>query len=90
MDNVSYTHGRHFLKFGGEFRKYFPNNISSFYNNGQITIDGAGTTLGSPLVPRVIPGLSPALNDFANGFATAFTQGSTLRNDRRTDRKSVV
>jgi outer membrane receptor protein involved in Fe transport len=79
VDNVSWVRGRHDLKFGAEYRKYFPNNISSFYNTGQITIDGSGTNNGAPLVPLIIPGLSAPLNDFANGYATSFTQQSTNR-----------
>jgi hypothetical protein len=73
IDNLSWTHGRHYMKFGGEFRPYAQNQRFTFINNGYIQINGAGTSLG--LFPK-IPGLSNALNDFANGFATLFVQNS--------------
>ncbi len=84
LDNLSRTHGRHYLKFGGEFRTYALNVTAALVNNGSITIDGSGTANGSPLVPRAIPGLPPALNDFAQGFATFFTQISPSRFALRT------
>jgi hypothetical protein len=78
IDNVSYTRGRHAWKFGGELRKYFPNAVNNVSNNGNVVIDGSGTSSGSPLVAQVIPGLSAALNDFANGFATSYSQASRV------------
>ena len=73
IDNVSWTRGRHALKFGGNFNLLRFSNTPSVLNNGIIFIDGSGTR--NSIVPA-IEGLSPALNDFANGFATAFLQGS--------------
>jgi len=73
IDNVSWTRGRHNLKFGGEFRTYAQNQRFTFINNGYIYIDGGVTAEG--IVPQ-IPGISAALNDFANGYATFFVQNS--------------
>ena len=77
LDNVSWVRGRHYIKFGGEFRTFAMNTTFDIVPNGFIFIDGSGT-IGN-LVPRLIPGLPPALNDFANGFATGFAQGSSAR-----------
>ncbi len=82
MDNMSWSRGRHFVKFGGEFRTYAQNQVFDFINNGFIAIDGSGTQ--NNLVSRMIPGLSPVLNDFANGFATQFIQNSAGRRGYRT------
>ncbi|HSB17203.1 MAG TPA: TonB-dependent receptor [Bryobacteraceae bacterium] len=81
IDNVSWTRGRHYAKFGGEFRTYAQNQIFTFVNNGYIYIDGSGTSL--EMVPQ-IHGLSAPLNDFANGFATAYIQNSAGRPGLRT------
>ncbi len=85
VDNVSWMRGRHYLKFGGEFRTYAQNQVFDFINNGYIYVDGSGTLEG--VVPRRIPaGLDPTgvLNDFANGFATEFDQASANRQGYRT------
>ncbi len=81
IDNLSWTHGRHALKFGGSFRSTPLNSTTSLFNNGFIVAEGSGTTFG--LVPA-IEGLSPALNDFANGFAVLFQQGSAAVVEGRT------
>ncbi len=81
IDNLSWTHGRHALKFGGSFRSTPLNSTNSFLHNGYIVAEGSGTTFG--LVPA-IEGLSPALNDFANGFAGFFQQGSAAVVEGRT------
>ena len=81
IDNLSWTHGRHALKFGGSFRSTPLNSTTSLVNNGYIVAEGSGTTFG--LVPA-IEGLSPALNDFANGFAVFFQQGSAAVVEGRT------
>ena len=81
IDNVSWTHGRHALKFGANFRSTPLNTTTSLFNNGLIVADGSGTANG--LVP-VIEGLSAPLNDFANGFATFFGQGSAAVTGGRT------
>ena len=81
IDNLSWTHGRHALKFGGSFRSTPLNSTTSLLNNGSIVANGSGTAGG--LVPA-IEGLSPALNDFANGFAVFFQQGSAAVVEGRT------
>jgi len=73
IDNLSWTRGRHYMKFGGEHRSFAQNQRFTFINNGYIYINGAGTSAG--IVPR-ITGLSSALSDFANGFATQYVQNS--------------
>jgi hypothetical protein len=81
LDNLSWNHGKHSFKFGGELRTYAQNQFLTFMNNGYIVIDGSGTLLG--MVPQT-PGLPPALNDFAHGFATFFAQNSAGRAGYRT------
>jgi hypothetical protein len=81
LDNMSWTRGRHYMKFGGEFRTYAQNQVFDFINNGYVFIDGSGTALG--LVPQ-IAGLTAPLNDFANGFATFYAQNSASRPGYRT------
>ncbi len=80
-DTLSWSRGKHFLKFGGEYRTYAQNQLFTFINNGLYIIDGSGTDLG---VVNQIPGLSSPLNDFANGFATAFIQSNSNRQGYRT------
>jgi hypothetical protein len=81
LDNVSWTRGRHYLKFGGDFRSFSQNQRFTFVNNGYMVIDGSGTLLGK-VAP--IAGLSSALNDFAGGFATLYAQSSKGRQGYRT------
>ena len=81
IDNVSWTHGRHTLKFGANFSSTPVDATNVQLNNGLIVADGGGTTGG--FVP-VIEGLSDPLNDFANGFATFFRQGSAALTGGRT------
>ncbi|MBI3693885.1 MAG: carboxypeptidase regulatory-like domain-containing protein [Acidobacteria bacterium] len=83
IDNMSWTRGKHILKFGGEFRTYSQNQVFDFINNGYYVFDGSGTQQG--LVAKKIPGLSDPLNDFANGFATQFVQNSAGRRGYRTN-----
>ena len=81
IDNVSWTRGRHALKFGGNFNLTPFSGTFDLLNNGLIFVDGSGTRSG--LLPA-IEGLSAPLNDFANGFATAFLQGSKSLTGGRT------
>jgi len=85
IDNVSWSRGRHYFKFGGELRTYAQNQVFDFENNGIVIIDGSGTAQGT--VPQVIPAsIDPTgvVNDFANDFATAFIQTSAGRRGYRT------
>lgn len=81
MDSLSWTKGRHELKFGGEGRVYTQNQIFDFINNGDYFITGAGVQSG---IGSRIPGLTDALSDFANGFAAQFVQNSAGRRGYRT------
>ena len=81
IDNMSWSRGRHYMKFGGEGRTYAQNQVFTFINNGYIFIDGTGTDEG--IVPQ-IPGLNSVLNDFANGFSTLYIQNSDGRQGYRT------
>ena len=81
IDNLSWTHGRHALKFGGNFSSTPVNATTGLFNNGLMVAEGSGTAEG--FVPA-IQGLLPPLNDFANGFATHFEQGSAAPTRGRT------
>lgn len=85
IDNVSWTRGRHYAKFGGEFRTYAQNQVFDFINNGFISIDGGGTLRG--VIPRRIPASidsTGVINDFASGFSSAYFQNSAGRRGYRT------
>ena len=86
IDNVSWTRGRHALKFGGNFTSRPLDRATSVFNNGLFVFDGSGTANG--LVPE-IEGLSPALNDLANGFTTFYQQGSAAVVEGRTSSTSL-
>ena len=81
IDNVSWTRGRHAVKFGGNFTSRPIDRTTSLLNNGLFLFDGSGVANG--LVPP-IEGLSPALNDLANGFTTFYQQGSAAVVEGRT------
>jgi carboxypeptidase family protein len=81
IDNVSWSRGRHNVKFGGEVRTYAQNQVFDFENNGIAIIDGSGTD--GNLVPKT-PGLSSPVNDFAKGFVTQYIQTSAGRRGYRT------
>jgi hypothetical protein len=80
-DSVSWVHGKHDFKFGGEGRVYDQNQIFDFINNGIYIIDGSGVENG---IGNPIPGLPDPLSDFANGFATLYAQNSAGRRGYRT------
>jgi hypothetical protein len=80
-DSVSWIHGHHALKFGGDYRAYNQNQQFTFINNGYYIIDGSGTQQG--LVPPAAPGVSDPLNDFIHGFATLYAQNSAARQGYR-------
>jgi len=81
LDNLNWNKGRHYFKFGGEFRTYAQNQLFTFINNGYIYIDGSGVAEG---LVNPIAGLSSPLADFANGFATVFYQNNSNRQGYRT------
>jgi Carboxypeptidase regulatory-like domain/TonB-dependent Receptor Plug Domain len=80
-DSISWIHGRHALKFGGDYRAYEQNQQFTFINNGYYIFDGSGTQQG--LVPAPAAGVSDPLNDFIHGFATLFVQNSAARQGYR-------
>ncbi len=79
-DAMSWVHGRHSLKFGGDYRAYEQNQQFTFINNGYFQFDGSGTTSG--LVPP-IAGVSAPLNDFIHGYVGFFAQNSAARQGYR-------
>jgi len=81
IDNVSWTRGKHYMKFGAELRTYAQNQVFDFLNNGYIYFDGGMVAQG---YGNAIPGLSDALSDFANGQATNFAQSNSGRQGYRT------
>jgi len=81
IDNVSWTRGKHYMKFGGEIRTYAQNQLFDFINNGYIYSDGSLLAEG---YGNSIPGLSDPLVDFANGWATEFDQSNSGRQGYRT------
>ncbi|HZU26072.1 MAG TPA: TonB-dependent receptor [Bryobacteraceae bacterium] len=84
-DNLSWIHGRHSLKFGGEYRAFEQNQLFDFINNGYLSFSGDATTQG---LVKVIPGLEndPAVNDFAQGFVSGFYDQSNANHQGYRDR----
>jgi hypothetical protein len=85
-DSLSWTHGKHDMKFGGEGRVYDQNQIFDFINSGIYIIDGSGVENG---IGNPIAGLPDPLSDFANGFSTLYAQNSAARRGYRTHAASV-
>jgi hypothetical protein len=84
-DSVSWVHGRHYFKFGVDYRAYEQNQIFDFINNGYLLFTGDGTTSGA--VP-MIPGLqgdpnADAINDFANGYVLFYDQSNANKQGYR-------
>jgi hypothetical protein len=80
-DNLSWSHGRHTVKAGVDYRAFEQNQVFDFINNGIIVIDGSGVQNG---LAKPIAGLPDTLSDFAGGFATQFVQNSAGRRGYRT------
>lgn len=72
--NISWTHGRHFLKVGTEFRRYNDNNISPGYASGVYNFD-TNWTQANPL-----NGDSASGNEFATFLLGYPTSGYVDRN----------
>lgn len=81
IDSMTWIHGKHAFKFGGDYRAYEQNQQFTFINNGYYIFDGSGTQQG--LVPAAAPGVSDPLNDFIHGFATLYAQNSAARQGYR-------
>lgn len=86
MDSLSWTKGKHYLKFGGEIRTFAQNQAFTFINNGYMAITGSGVALG---LTDAIPGLTRALSDFTQGFATLYAQNNANRQGYRTRAASL-
>lgn len=80
-DNLSWTKGRHNMRFGAEARWYDQNQVFDFINNGYLIFDGSVIQNG---VGKPIAGLSDPLVDFAHGIATEVVQNSAGRRGYRT------
>jgi outer membrane receptor protein involved in Fe transport len=75
IDDFSWTHGRHSLKFGANFRRYDVSDHNFFFTNPTTTFaDLTSTTLGGG------NGLT-GLQGFANGYANAYEQQSSISTD---------
>lgn len=72
-DNVTWTHGKHEWKFGGDFTRVRNNFNYDFYNNGSFDFDNYGVTwTGDPLA------------DFVGGFWDNYYQFSSAIYNIRT------
>ena len=71
-DNFSVTHGRHTLKFGIDFRRWYVKNPFSSVNDGFFNFAGTGA------FSTGVPGA-----DFLLGIPTNYIQGSGSRDDER-------
>jgi hypothetical protein len=66
-DNVSYTHGTHTFRFGGELRRGSTDNVRDRRGQGRIQFFG-GFTPGFPIIDSFGDTASTALEDFLAGF----------------------
>ena len=73
-DNLTWTKGRHNMKFGFYFSPYQNNTQYDFYGNGSFTFAGPGTYVGS----------GTDLADFLFGLPDNYYQASNALNDIRT------
>lgn len=73
-DNVSYTHGAHTFKFGGEVRRGSTDNVRNRAGKGKIQFSGGQPGDGFPIVdPSTGATSSTALEDFLAGFPSTGT-----------------
>jgi hypothetical protein len=68
-DGVSYTHGGHTFKFGGEIRRGSTDNVRNRTGKGRVEFLG-GATPGFPIDPTTGLTTSTPLEDFLAGFPT--------------------
>ena len=89
IDNLSWQHERHNLKFGGDVKRLQINGPFDFGTNGEYSFTGAGTTTVSNNPPlesflRGIPvfyiGTDPALSDSDRGFRQTYI-GAYVQDD---------
>ena len=73
-DNLTWTRGRHNMKFGFFFSPYQNNTQYDFYGNGSYTFYGPSTSVGS----------GTDLADFLFGLPDNYYQAANARNDIRT------
>jgi hypothetical protein len=73
-DNFSFTHGRHNLKFGIDFRRWYVKNPFAFQNDGFYNFAGTGA------FSTGVPGA-----DFLLGIPDSYSQGSGTRDDERAE-----
>jgi len=71
-DGVSYTHGAHTFRFGGEIRRGSTDNIRDRAGKGTVIFSG-GSTPGFPINPTTGLPNSTALEDFLAGFPSTGT-----------------
>jgi hypothetical protein len=55
-DNISWTRGKHVIKFGGEFRRGSTDNVRDRYGKGRIRFEGDGAFVGSTPLEDFIAG----------------------------------
>jgi hypothetical protein len=82
QDTLSWTRGKHQLKFGGDVR-WVENNFNfDFFNNGSFFFGDFGPYTASTVPNNISPG--SALADFVGGFWDNYFQFSTARYGIRT------
>lgn len=73
-DNVSYTHGTHTFRFGGEIRRGSTDNVRNRAGKGKIVFSGGQPGDGFPVVDPISGATSSsALEDFLAGFPSTGT-----------------
>ncbi len=86
VNNVTHNRGNHNLKFGGEYRTYYQNQVFTFINNGLYFFTGdMGAIFGLPN----IAGLNGPLSDFARGLSIQYIQNSAGTPRYETDSYSL-
>ncbi|WP_263377844.1 TonB-dependent receptor [Granulicella paludicola] len=80
-DNVSWSHGSHLWKFGGEVLWIRPNTSAASNGRGSLTFTGAFTQLPTTSATRTTSG--SAVADFLLGYANSVGTGTTLHSQER-------
>ena len=97
IDNLSWQHERHSLKFGADVKRLQINGPFDFGTNGEYSFTGAGATAANnpPLesflrgTPTFYIGTDPSLSDSARGFRQTYV-GTYLQDNWRVTRKLML
>ncbi len=92
-DNVSWTHGKHTIRFGGEFRHGSTDNVRDRYGKSRIRFEGDGAFLGSTPLEDFLAGVPATGRIFVGNserHVTIKSFGAFLQDDFRVTPRLTV